>query len=43
MDKTWSALSERPYDPYLSDLGRQQARAVAADLKQFEVMVAARL
>ena len=37
MDKGWSALAARPFDPYLTELGRQQARAVSADLKRFDL------
>lgn len=37
VDKTWSAKAARPFDPYLSVLGEQQARAVAADLKQYDL------
>ncbi|KAK9816577.1 hypothetical protein WJX72_002145 [[Myrmecia] bisecta] len=33
----WSAEAKRPYDPYLSPKGEQQARDVAAKLKQFDI------
>lgn len=37
VDKSWSSRAARPYDPHLTELGEQQARAVAADLKRFDL------
>ena len=37
IDKEWSARAERPFDPYLTPLGEQQAKAVAAELKKFDL------
>ena len=37
IDKEWSAKAERPFDPYLTPLGEQQAKAVAAELKKFDL------
>ena len=37
VDKEWSAKAERPYDPYLTLHGEQQAKAVAAQLKKFDL------
>ena len=37
IDKEWSAKAERPFDPYLTPLGEQQAKAVAAQLEKFDL------
>lgn len=37
IDKTWSAQAVRPYDPYLTPKGEEQARAVAEHLKEFDI------
>ncbi|DBA67607.1 hypothetical protein WJX79_004788 [Trebouxia sp. C0005] len=37
MDKSWSAQASRPYDPYLTPKGEEQAKAVAEQLKQFDI------
>ncbi len=37
IDKEWSAKAERPFDPYLTPKGEQQAKAVAAQLKKFDL------
>ncbi|KAL3132345.1 hypothetical protein ABBQ32_008922 [Trebouxia sp. C0010 RCD-2024] len=37
VNKEWSAISKRPYDPFLSDHGEDQAKKVAAKLKKFGI------
>ncbi len=37
IDKEWSAKAERPFDPYLTPKGEQQAKAVAAQLQKFDL------
>ena len=37
IEKDWSAKAERPFDPYLTTQGEQQAKAVAAELKKFDL------
>lgn len=37
MDKSWSAQASRPYDPYLTPKGEEQAKAVAEQLKEFDI------
>ncbi|KAL3136249.1 hypothetical protein ABBQ32_007258 [Trebouxia sp. C0010 RCD-2024] len=37
IDKTWSAQAARPYDPYLTPKGEEQAKAVAEHLKEYDI------
>ena len=37
IEKDWAAKAERPFDPYLTPQGEQQAKAVAAELKKFDL------
>ena len=37
VDKGWSARAARPFDPRLTELGESQARAAAAELKQYDL------
>ncbi|KAK9814497.1 hypothetical protein WJX72_006792 [[Myrmecia] bisecta] len=37
IDKSWSLNAARPWDPHLTDKGEQQARAVAENLRQYEI------
>ncbi|DBA67670.1 TPA: hypothetical protein ACH3X2_001262 [Trebouxia sp. C0005] len=37
VDKSWSAIAKRPFDPFLSDHGQDQAKKVAAKLKKYDI------
>jgi broad specificity phosphatase PhoE len=37
IDKAWSASAERPFDPYLTPKGEEEAKAAAANLKPFNI------
>lgn len=37
VDKEWSAQAKRPYDPYLTEHGEKQAKAVGPKLQQFDI------
>lgn len=37
VNKEWSAIAPRPFDPFLSEHGEEQAKKVAAKLKKFNI------